>query len=98
MLHQQHAAIQAAQSFQLPVTRKSLTWERMTQVEPRLVSLVARARRNRPRRRDFWRTYESYKRELKTLAGWHAGHRALRSIDAFDIATERLLAALEGRK
>ena len=68
-------------------------------VEPRLIELeveVARYRLSEDHP-DYWRTYETWKRKLQTLAGEYSDNEGLRDTKHYDTCHRRLLALYEGR-
>jgi len=70
-----------------------LDWDTLVVVEPQLAALEREARRT-----PFsWRAYESFKSRLKSIVGWHAARDELASQEAWDMAIDRILTALEIR-
>lgn len=68
-----------------------LSWADLVSVEPELAELEREARNLR----HSWPTYESLKRRLKALVGWDARRPELQSAEAWEVAIQRIAAALE---
>src|SRR3954462_338139 len=76
-----------------------LDWAALCGFEPllaQLESIIARADipQTMP---DYWRSWSSYKRQIQHLAGWDAINPALRSEEAYNVASDRLLHLFEQR-
>lgn len=89
----------------MEVTTK-LTWERLVQLEPRLLDLYNRARKSKPTNKHCWiyvwfgdEEHAGLKRELLQLVGWDAPLSAAAELTtelAYDIAYHHILDAIPG--
>lgn len=82
-----------------PPLATQLTWLKMKRREPRLEKLEQAAAACRHfRGHQFWRAYETLKRQLRELVGWDATDPLLATIDAYNIAHDAVLGRLEGHR
>ena len=81
------------QGVLLATVGEQLPGELREAIEPQLAALEREARRT-----PFgWHAYESFKSRLKPLVGWSAANPVLASSEAWDLAIDRVLTALETR-
>lgn len=76
------------------------TWEAVVEIEPGLLSLAARVPSMRlPQDHvDFWRRWESIKRQLSQLAGWEARNPRLRTHEVYGVVYDHLLDIFYGSR
>lgn len=71
-----------------------LTWERIAELEPKVLGLLQEIKAERPREGNYLWIWGKYKQRLSELVGWGreaATHPALRSSAAYNIVYDKLL-------
>lgn len=89
---QQSAPRATLNHVHIPPPTIPTTWRAIIAAEPRIAQVVDSAR-PRGRRRNRLLAYESAKRQLDRLVGWHARHPGLRTSDHWDVVISRLIQA-----
>lgn len=79
-------------------TTSAPTWASCRALEPRLADLEHRVATLgiTDAHPDYWREYETWKRELSRLVGWDARRPELRTTDCYDACHRHLLSIMEG--
>ncbi len=74
-----------------------LTWETLTELEPKLLDLEQEIRQEVAYDRDRW--YKYYKRRMRTLVGWdrEKGPEVLQTCQAYDVAYFHLYKILDSK-
>jgi len=75
-----------------------LTWERITELEPRVLGLLEEIKAERPHEGNYLWIWRNYKQRLSDLVGWGreaATHCVLRSSAAYNIVYDKLLNSLK---